>query len=180
MVFVNKLKEEYEIQYMNLPGFCKEPEPKNKGWNLSDYANFIEKYIKNNNFEPDFVLGYSFGGAVSLRWKTQYIKKTPIILMSTVIIRNPTNKNLKVKYWPNNLSFLRTILRNLYLIYIIKNPEMKYGTKFLRRTYQNIVRVDMTKELLKINPKEIKLIYRIKDEMVSPNLIVRLLRNKLL
>ena len=48
---------------------------------------------------------------------------------------------------------------------------MRYGTKFLRNSYQLIVREDLRKELFSINSKEIKLIYGSKDTAVAPNII---------
>lgn len=175
--FVEKLKEKYNVNYMNLPGFCGEKEPKEKEWKLKDYADYIENYIIENELEPDFVLGYSFGGAVALKWKTQYEKNTPVILTSPALVRASTNKNISIKKWPKQLNFLRTALRDFYLINIVKNPEMKYGTSFLRKTYQNIVRVDMSEELLSVNPEEVKLIYGLDDQMVLPKIMEKKLKN---
>jgi len=45
---------------------------------------------------------------------------------------------------------------------------MKYGTKFLRNTYQNVVRIDETNDLEKINPKDINIVYGEKDTAVDP------------
>ena len=46
---------------------------------------------------------------------------------------------------------------------------MAYGDKFLRNTYQNIVREDLTKELQTINPKDIKIIFGEKDKIIKTN-----------
>ncbi|MCT4611741.1 MAG: alpha/beta hydrolase [Clostridia bacterium] len=169
--FIDKLGEKYNVNYMNLPGFCGQPEPEEKEWKLEDYAEYIENYITENDFEPDFVLGYSFGGAVSLQWKMQYGKDTPVILTSPALLRASRNKNIRVKKWPKQLNFVRKTLRDIYLINVVKNSEMKYGTSFLRKTYQNIVRVDMSKSLLAVNPEEVKLIFGSDDHMVPPKLI---------
>ena len=49
---------------------------------------------------------------------------------------------------------------------------MVYGTKFLRNTYQNIVRIKMLDELELFNPKDFQLIYGSKDDMVNPNKVL--------
>ncbi len=165
--FIKELSKNYEIFYPDLPGFGKQKEPNVKMWTLDDYAKYIDDYIKENNLKIDYLLGYSFGGAVALRYKTLFNSNIKEILIAPALIRN-TNKSKNFFKTPKILNPIRKIIRDIYLIKIIKVPEMVYGTRFLRNTYQNIVRINMLDELQKYNPKDFKIIYGDLDTLVNP------------
>ena len=174
--FVENLSKEYEVYKLNLPGFCGEKEPP-KAWDLDDYATYIHSYIQNNNINPDYILGYSFGGAVAITYHLKYGNKEKLILVSPAIIRN-NDKSKKFVKTPKLFTKLRNYLRNTYIIHIVKTPEMVYGTKFLRDTYQIIVRKDLQDEILKISPNNLLIIYGEKDDMVNPNKVINYLPEK--
>lgn len=165
--FVNKLKKKYSIVKLNLPGFCGQVEPKEKMWSLDDYATYIHDYITKNNLKIDYILGYSFGGAVAVKYKRNYKTNIKLILVSPAIIRNFDNSKKIIKT-PKIVSGLRRLLRNIYTSYILKVPEMQYGTKFLRNTYQIIVRDNLIEELNKLNKSDFIIIYGKRDTMVDP------------
>ena len=165
--FVNMLSRSYDTICINFPGFGGTQEPRAKEWDLNDFAYYIEKYIKSNDLKIDYILGYSFGAAVAVRYKSIIDKNIKLILISPAIIRANNNSKNFVKT-PRCLDYFRKKLRDLYLIYYIKNPECKYGTTFLRRTYQNIVREDLINEVNKFSFKDILIIYGDKDDMVDP------------
>lgn len=171
MKFINKLNESYNVYYPDLPGFGKTPEPNAKKWTLDDYAKFINDYIIDNNLNIDYILGYSFGGAVALRYKTLFNSDIKEILVSPALIRNE-DKSKKFIQTPKIVEPIRNIIRDAYLIKVVKVEEMVYGTKFLRNTYQSIVRENMLNELEKTNPNDIKIIYGSEDNMVNPNKVI--------
>lgn len=164
---VSKLSKDFNVYKINFPGFCKQEEPKDKAWNVARYAEYVQDFIDENELDIDVVIGYSFGGAVATKWKSTYKNKTKLFLIAPAIIRN-ANKSKKFAKTPKCLDFLRNFLRDLYLIYKVKNPEMKYGTRFLRNSYQVIVREDLREELKSINYKDIHIIYGTKDTAVDP------------
>lgn len=165
--FINDLEKDYDIYKINFPGFCHTEEPDDKSWNVYRYARYVQDYLDTNNLDIDIVIGYSFGGAVAVKWKSIYKNKSKLFLIAPAIIRN-SNKSKTFIKTPRFLDFIRNILRNLYLIYIVKNPEMKFGTKFIRNSYQVIVREDLRKELDSININDIHIIYGTKDTAVDP------------
>lgn len=169
--FIEYLKKYYDVVYPNLPGFGICSEPKDKKWTLDDYAKYISEYVENNNINPDFVLGYSFGGAVAIRYKTNYNKKTRLILVSPAIVRNKV-KNVHFIKTPKILDSVRRKIRDLYVIYYLKTPEMKYGTNFLRNTYQVIVREELINELKLFNSNDYIIVYGENDNMVDPNRVI--------
>lgn len=163
MNLVNKLSQNFDLIRINFPGFCGEKEP-NHSYNLDDYAKLVHQLVKENDI--DIVLGYSFGGAVATYYASKYNKNIDLILISPAIARKE-HKSKKFMKTPKMFDFMRNKLRNFYTIYITKTNEMKYGTKFLRNTYQNIVRVDLTNELNKLNPERVTIIYGSEDEQVK-------------
>ena len=169
--FIKELEKYYKVYYPSLPGFGKTKEPNVKEWNLDDFANYINEYIKENNIKVDYILGYSFGGAVAVRYKKLFNKNIKEILCSPALIRNENNSKKFIKT-PKLLNPIRKWIRDIYLIKKVKVKEMVYDTKFLRNTYQNIVRIKMLDELELFNPKDFQLIYGSKDDMVNPNKVL--------
>lgn len=168
--FVDELSKEYDIYKLNFPGFCGEKEPKQSEWNLEDYANYVKEYLDNSNLKVDYILGYSFGGAVAVEYASMFDNKQKLILVSPAIIRN-YKKTIKFIKTPKCFRKIRNSLRNSYLKYIIKNEYIIHGTKFLNNSYQNIVRVNLINQLEQLNPYNITIIYGTKDNMVNPEYI---------
>lgn len=176
--FIKELEKHNNVYYPDLPGFGLEKEPNAKKWTLEDYANYIKEYIEKNNLKIDYILGYSFGGAVAVTYKELFDKDIKEILVSPALIRND-DKSKKFIKTPKVLTPLRNFIRNLYLIKIVKNEEMMYGTKFLRNTYQDIVRVNMLPIIEKMDSKDFKIIYGSEDTMVNPNKVINTVNNDL-
>jgi len=167
---VLELEKDFQVYKLNLPGFCGEKEPK-KAWNLDCYADFIHDYLTKSNLKVDYILGYSFGGAVAISYYLKYGQHEKIILVSPAIIRN-YNKSKKFAKTPNCLNKIRKAMRNFYLIHVVKNNEMRYGTKFLRETYQIIVRIDLRDDIIKIPSAKLLIIYGAQDTMVNPKGVI--------
>lgn len=175
--FINGLKEKYNIYIIRFPGFCKEKEPNEEYWDIEDFSNYVYNYIKESKINFNVIVGYSFGGAVCVDLKVKYNLKAKVILIAPAIIRNNNNSKKFIKT-PKAFNRLRRYIRNLYVSYIVNNPEMKYGTKFLRKTYQVIVRRDLINELEMINQNEIKIFYGTKDTAVNPYKMIEILPKK--
>ena len=174
--FVKELEKNFDIYKLNFPGFCGEEEPK-RAWDLTDFANYVYEYLKTNNLTVDYILGYSFGGAVAIFYNRMYDANQKLILISPAIVRNH-NKSKKFIATPKFLQPIRNVVRKFYLIKIVKNNELVYGTKFLRDTYQNIVRIELINDLESIDPELIKIIYGSEDSMVNPNLVMSKIKDK--
>lgn len=171
--FTNELEKYYTVKKPDLPGFGLKKEPSvKKKYTIEDFADYIHDYIVNNNYYPDYILGYSFGGAVAVKYLEKY-GNVKLILVSPALIRNFDNSKSFIKT-PKILLPLRNHIRDFYLIYKVKVPEMVYGTKFLRNTYQSIVRVELADNLKKFNVEDYIIIYGENDNMVDPNRMLKL------
>lgn len=169
--FVEALATEFQVYKINLPGFCGAQEPKN-AWNIDDFATFLEDYLHSHNINPDYILGYSFGAAIALQWKEKLHKQAKLILVSPAIIRAyKKTMNHKVnrfkKYVPKNIL---NFLIDIYL-HFLKNEYYTRGTHFLKQTYLNIVKVDLTRELHNIQPEELLMIFGSDDTATPPSLL---------
>lgn len=172
--FVNRLQNLFNIKIITLPGFCGEQEPK-APWKLEDFADFVEQKLQDDNFDPDYILGYSFGGAVALTHKLKY-NKSKIILVSPAISRKYQQESAahnKLKYFINFLPCkLKELARDQYISKVLKNPFYANGTNFLKKTYLNIVNIDMSEELKKLPPHDFKIIFGEKDTATPPQILL--------
>ena len=169
MKLVQELQSEYDVYKLNFPGFCGEPEPE-KAWNLGDYAKFVKDYLEKNNLEVDYILGYSFGGAVAIKYNSLYDENQKLILISPAIVRN-ADKSKKMIKTPAFMRRIRNVIRDLYLKYVVKNQYMINGTKFLNESYQTIVREELFDTLKNMKPNKINIIYGSLDNQVNPSYV---------
>ena len=175
--FVKELEKHYEVYYPDLPGFGLNKEPNAKSWNVDNYAKYINDYIESNNLDIDFIIGYSFGAIVALRYKRLYNENIKEVLIAPALIRNYRKSRTFIKT-PKFLNPLRRVVRDVYVSKVIKTKEMAYGTRFLRNTYQNIVRIDSINELMTFNPNDFTIIYGKFDDLVNPDVVLSRVNNE--
>lgn len=172
--FVTDLQKFFDIKIITLPGFCGEKEP-DYPWELEDFADFIELQLQKDKFNPDYILGYSFGGAVALSHKLKY-NKNKIILVSPAISRKYKKNSAvhnKVKYFAKFLpNYLKDTLRDQYISKVLKNPFYAKGTNFLKKTYLNIVGIDMSEKLKALDKNDFIIIFGEKDTATPPWLLL--------
>lgn len=173
--FVTELSKYFEVISFNLPGFCGEKDPK-VPWTLDDFVSFVAQKIQREN--PDYILGYSFGGAITLRWKkTTGDTRAKAILVSPAIIRRYEKENLSIvqKILKSVLpEKIVSILRDIYLTKVIKNPYYTDASSVMRRTYRNIVALDLRDDLVSVSDS-ISLIYGENDTATPPILVKNML-----
>ncbi len=175
--FVQSLSQHFDVVTINLPGFCGQTDPE-QPWTLDDFVQYLGQIIEKE--KPDCILGYSFGGAIALRWKkTSGDKKVKTFLVSPAILRKYAHadmgfiqKTLKV-ILPDRLI---SVLRDAYLVQIVKNPYYAQATKVMRETYRNIVAVDLRQDLLDVSDP-LTLIYGENDTATPPSLVREVLNN---
>lgn len=170
--FVTELSKYFEVISFNLPGFCGEKDPQ-VPWTLDDFTSFVGQKIQQE--KPDYILGYSFGGAIALRWKkTTRDTRVKAILVSPAIIRRYEKENLNIfqKILKAVLSDkIVSTLRDIYLTKVIKNPYYASANGVMRKTYRNIVVLDLRDDLLSV-PDSITLIYG-EDDTATPPILVK-------
>ncbi len=178
--FLNELEKHFSIQILIFPGFFGQKEPKEKEWFLENYSDFVYDFLKENQ-DIKYILGFSFGGAVALNLKNEYKTNQKIILISPAIFRKVSKKNISIPKFVKKIipKFILNFFKKIYLIYIVKNPFYKHGSKFLQKSYLNIVKIDLRKTLLKFfKNKDILIIFGNKDTATPHFEIQKILENQ--
>jgi len=133
----------------DLPGFGKSEPPKN-AWNLDDYCDFVKEFVKFLGLERLYLLGHSFGGAVTVKFilkKPRKIEKT--FLVAPAVIRKKTIKKEIIKKTVKIFSFLPVFVKRIIYRKIIKNDyPLKAGA--MRETYLKIVQENLFNVLSQI------------------------------
>ena len=151
----------------DLPGFGKSQNPK-KPWELEDYSDFVEKFVRFLNLEKFYLLGHSFGGAIAVKYALKnpdLVKK--LFLAGASLIRK---KSLKKKFFfifSKIFKFFSYIpfFKKVFYKFIVRSdyPQTK---GVMRKTYLNIIKEDLSDQLKNIKIPSI-IIWGEKDNIVS-------------
>lgn len=168
---LGRLSQDFDLSYYNLPGFCGVSEPKEAKYDVEDFANDFDVWLKSNGKTPKLIVGYSFGGAVALMHKVLTHDETPTVLISPAIFRGSSNKsnfaNYSKRYIPESWE---DRFRHYYQLAM--SQYYREGTPFLRETYNTIARRDLRSQLSEVDSGSLCLIYGEKD-LDTPWNIVR-------
>lgn len=74
------VRKGFHVIVPDLPGFARTPTP-DRPWTLSDYADFVEEFIKETNIHPRGIAGHSFGGRVAIVYTTKHGKDLPALIL---------------------------------------------------------------------------------------------------
>ena len=139
----------YKVIVPDLPGFGKSdmlPVP----WNTNKYIAWLEGFIKELNLQEFYLLGHSFGGALSAKMTVKYPQKVQkLFLVSAACVRKKTStKKLSaiiakifklfyfVPYYP--------LIRKAIYKFIIRKSDYVYVEGIMKSTYLNVVAEDLT------------------------------------
>jgi len=143
---VKFLKDDFEINLIDLPGFKK---PLERPYSFDDYLNYLEAQI---NLDQFYLLGHSFGGALAMLYALKHPEKIKkLILYNPAIIRE---KNLKIKislFLSKIFKFFKKIipqkifyfLKKAYYKFIVQSYDYFNADENLKKTFSNIVKVDL-------------------------------------
>ncbi|GIW65211.1 MAG: hydrolase [Candidatus Parcubacteria bacterium] len=157
---LKELLKEIETEIVPLPGF---QEKLNQPYTFQDYLNYLEEKLK--NFENFYLLGHSFGGALSLLLaikNPEKIKK--LILYNAAIVRE---KNLKKKIISSLVKILKPcekilpqklifFLKKFFYRFIVKSYDYFLIDENLKKTFANINQ-DLREKAKFLNTKTILL-----------------------
>jgi pimeloyl-ACP methyl ester carboxylesterase len=78
--FAKRLAVDYEVIVLDLPGFGK-TQPPDTAWNLTNYAEFVQAFIRKLAVKPYAIIGHSNGGAIAVRGVGQGILQTDKLIL---------------------------------------------------------------------------------------------------
>lgn len=169
-VLVEGLAEHFQVVRFNFPGFCGEPDPP-RPWGMDDFVELVDGIVRRER--PDVALGYSFGGAVLLSWKHRTGDlRTKGVLVSPAILRRYDEGSVSLPGVVRRMvpDALRDWGALLYLRLRGRNPYYTRATRVMRRTYRNIVALDLRDRLREVEDP-LCLIYGEGDTATPPDLV---------
>lgn len=144
----------------DLPGFKKETEL-SQSWNLDDYVDWLANFFSKACPEPaeGFLLGHSFGGRIAIKFAAKYPEK----LKGLILVSSAGIKHKRTPYIRAILDMAKIgrqcrfapffpFLRKIFYKYILRRTDYINAEKmpFLKETFKNIIREDLTQSLSQI------------------------------
>lgn len=167
-------KEGYKVYHPDLPGFGKIKFTKTS-WFLSDYVDFVKKFLEKNKLNKIILIGHSFGGRIAIKFTAQ----NPNLLAALILTGTPgINPVPKVKvqiflivaklgklvFSLPILSSLRDLFRKF--IYRAASASDYYNTNdYMLETFRNTVRESLLSYMSQINIPTL-LLWGAEDKMV--------------
>lgn len=149
-----KLKKDYRIIRLDLPGFGQSEIPK-KDWHLNDYTSFVQQFIEKLEINPEILIGHSFGGRIIIKGTAQKVFKADknILISSAGIKKSNTLKNKTIKVIAKTGKAITSIIPGKEKIKEIfyKNIKSDYNeTGEMKDTFLNIIQEDLQSHASKI------------------------------
>lgn len=143
-------KKGVKVIIPDLPGFGKSNRPP-WPWNLDEYCSFVKEFKESLNLGECYLLGHSFGGALAAKYAIKCGGISKLFLVGAAIIRKRTIKK-KIIF------LISKIFKPLSHVPLLKKAFYKFIVKsdypltkgFMRKTYLNIIKEDLTSDLGKI------------------------------
>lgn len=143
----DKFSDRFRITIIDFPGFGNSSRLTSP-WNMNDYVNMLEEFIKEVKIKKPIIIGHSFGGRVAIKYSSRNpIKK--LVLFGSPCIRH-TNNSFKVKVF----KFLKVlpIIGEIgeFMKKFIGSDDYRNATPVMRETLVNIVNEDLSKYAMEI------------------------------
>jgi len=143
------MKDDFFVYAPDLPGFGKSPIE--KPMTLKDYADFIYKFIRDNNIKEPIIVGHSFGGVAAIELAILYPESmSKLILVGATAIRKP---NLKIKLLRKIAGILKYFFPKKTRKFILKLFQLDasdyalIAKPHLKETFKNIINENLAPEL---------------------------------
>lgn len=124
----------------DLPGFGQSDKP-STAWNLDDYCDFVEEFVKTLDLEKFYLLGHSFGGSLAIKFSLQHPEKVvKLSLVSAACIRKKTFKNKFFKFLSKFLKIKTPFLRKVFY----RKSDYLSTEGVMRDTYLKVIAEDLS------------------------------------
>jgi pimeloyl-ACP methyl ester carboxylesterase len=158
-------KNGYKVFVPNMPGNGVEPVPE-QPYVLSDYANFIKRYLLTNRVKRCIIIGHSFGGRVGIclaAESPQLVKRLVLTGMPGFRTGSRLRRSLfriiakigkSMLFLPFLHSKIGDYMRKL-LYKLAGSYDYNKTDGIMRQTFKNIIQEDMAKLMRKIKSETI-------------------------
>lgn len=152
------IKANYKVFMPVLPGFGEKK--LTSVWDLENYNNWLEDYLKKLNLKSFCLLGHSFGGSLAINYSGKNPKNlTKLILISSSGLRKKyafkkvffllAAKSGKVLFCLPPLMYMKEFWRRIFYR-LIKANDYYNADKIMKGTLQKVLKQDLTSALKKI------------------------------
>ncbi|MFH1388784.1 MAG: alpha/beta hydrolase [Patescibacteria group bacterium] len=161
-----ELSKQINVMLLDLPGFGQTQEP-STAWEITDYADFVEEFIKKLELTNLTIMGHSFGGRIALILAPKNLCDKLILVDSAGL----PIKDLKAKILLMATKVGKPILKllprkysKIFLDLIVSADYKNSGT--MLKTFKKIVLPDLSNYTKKITVPTL-IIWGDRDEMLS-------------
>ena len=136
-----RLKNDYHITILDLPGFGKSSEP-TYDWTIYDYYEILKEFLKELKIKNPVLIGHSFGGRISIIYASKE-KVDKLVLLASPFRKSVKKDTLKIKI----LKFLKKVplLKDLedYAKTKIGSTDYRNASPVMRKILVNTVNEDL-------------------------------------
>ncbi len=156
---ITLLLNNYRIIRLDLPGFGKSDLPP-QSWNISNYAEFLNKFLEKLNVSKTILMGHSFGGRIVIKFGVLYPDKiSKLVLVDSGGIRLKSFRRFFIFilaklgkiFWLFPLLRLKKDEWRKKFYEAIKVGDYLEPSQILKKTFLKIIAEDLRNEAKKIN-----------------------------
>lgn len=142
----------FKVFIPDMPGFGESEKPEIP-WDLNDYCEFVDEFIKALNIDKFFLLGHSFGGAVSVKYSLKYPQKVEkLYLVASSCIRKKNKKKSFFRFISKILKIFSffpyyPLFRKAFYKFVIRKSDYIYTEGIMKETFVKIINEDLTPKL---------------------------------
>ena len=149
-------RRRYEVYVPDFPGFGESALP-NKALSLSDYVEFLHKFLTEHHITQPVLVGHSFGGRVALKYQLLYPKSIRAIILSGTPGFTPVDRKKLILFIilakigkaffsipPFNL--IQSAVRRWYY-YLVGARDFYRAEGVMRDTFKRIVQEDLLESM---------------------------------
>ncbi len=150
------IRDGYRVIVPDLPGFGDNPPPE-KPWGIDEYAQWVDNFVRRNNWNRFFLLGHSFGGGLAIKYAVLYPEKVEkLFLVGAAFARRRTIKKFflgLVSKIFNNFSSLPfyAFFRKAFYKFIVRKSDYTAAKGIMKESYLKIIREDLSSLLPEIS-----------------------------
>ncbi len=133
---INLLSFKFQVIVPDLPGFGKSEEPK-EAWQMDDFKEFLDEFIKKVKIKNFYLLGHSFGGSIALIYNIEKKVKRLFLVAPSLVRKNTLKKRIFSLRVPCPL-FCKKV------IYKLIKTDYPYYQGVMKETLQNIISQDLS------------------------------------
>ena len=139
----------FRVIVPDLPGFGKS-DAFSVAWNMNNYINWLEEFIKELNIREFYLAGHSFGGALAVKLTIKHpqdVKKLFLVAAASVRKRTAQKSALKnISKIVKNFAFLPfyDFFRKAFYKFIIRKSDYPYVEGIMKETFKNVISEDLS------------------------------------